>query len=199
MGNLFKKFKDHRYRRKNKRRLAEEAAGSVYGITVSTGTTSFSNDRLYLRALLNALIMFLTVYGMALSFIVPFKINTNTAFLAVFSAIMALYFSMINCKKSWQTIGYILFFFGFTAFIVIFRNFINSGLNGMLNDFYNVVSDKLDFSRIRTYNEMYEDMHFMAVTTFFMVMVSAMMLLVNFVFNNEQSPATLFVVAFPFL
>ena len=199
MGNLFKKFKDHRYRRKNKRRLAEEAAGSVYGITVSTGTTSFSNDRLYLRALLNALIMFLTVYGMALSFIVPFKIDTNTAFLAVFSAIMALYFSMINCKKSWQTIGYILFFFGFTAFIVIFRNFINSGLNGMLNDFYNVVSDKLDFSRIRTYNEMYEDMHFMAVTTFFMVMVSAMMLLVNFVFNNEQSPATLFVVAFPFL
>lgn len=169
------------------------------GISLQNETVEFSGTDRIKHALTNAVLMFGLVAGTAAAFANAFEIDYNQPMLFTFLALFAILLSCINCRKLWQNIGYLLFFVLFTFFLISYRQFINSGLNGVLNEFFEYVSDAWNMEATKTYNEAFEEQHYMTVTMFFLTVGLAVMLLINFVFNNEQSPLTVLILIFPFL
>lgn len=169
------------------------------GISLQNDTVQFSGTDRIRHALTNAVLMFGLVAGTTAAFAAAFEIDYNQPLLFAFYALLAVLLSCMNCKKLWQNIGYLLLFVLFTFFLVSYRQFINSGLNGVLNEFFEYVSDAWNMEATKTYNEAFEEQHYMTVTMFFLTVGMAVMLLINFVFNNEQSPLTVLFLIFPFL
>lgn len=169
------------------------------GISLQNDTVEFSGTGRIKHALTNAALMFGLVAGTTAAFSGAFDIDYNRPVLFSLYALCAVLLSCMNCRKLWQNIGYLLFFVLFTFFLVSYRQFINSGLNGVLNEFFEYVSDAWNMEATKTYNEAFEEQHYMTVTMFFLTVGMAVMLLINFVFNNEQSPLTVLILIFPFL
>ncbi len=169
------------------------------GVTINHEKVAFSGTDKFKHALVNALLMFAITAGTTGAFASAFEVEYNAPLLFAMYAVFALIFSLMNCNRTWQNIGYILFFILFTFFLITFRQFVNSGLNGFLNDFYEYLSDAWNMDVTKTYNEQFEEQHYMTITMLFFTVGVAVMLLINFVFNNEQSPLTVFILALPFL
>ncbi len=169
------------------------------GVTIEHEDVKFSGTDKVKHALINALLMFAITAGTTGAFASAFEIEYNAPMLFTLYLGFALIFSLMNCRRSWQNIGYILFFFLFTFLLIRYRLFVNSGLNGFLNDFYEHLSDIWNMDVTKTYNEQFESQHYMTITMLFFTVGVAVMLLINFVFNNEQSPLTVFIIIIPFL
>lgn len=199
MSDLISKFKQIWRSVIHREEVLTERAAIRSGISLQNTAVTFSGTDRIRHALTNALLMFGLVTGTTAAFAAAFKINYNQPMLFSLFALFAVLFSCMNCRKLWQNIGYLLFFFLFTFFLVSYRQFINSGLNGVLNDFFKYVSDAWNMEATKTYNEAFEEQHYMTVTMFFLTVGIAVMLLINFVFNNEQSPLTVLILIFPFL
>lgn len=177
----------------------QQRAAKRSGISVEGSTVEISGTSRLAHGLTNAVLMFGLVAGTTAAFAAAFEIDYNQPMLFALYALLAVFFSCMNCRRLWQNIGYLLFFVLFTVFLISYRQFINSGLNGVLNEFFEYLSDAWNMEATKTYNEAFEEQHYMTVTIFFLTVGAAVMLLLNFVFNNEQSPLTVLILIFPFL
>ncbi|MCR5742427.1 MAG: transglutaminase-like domain-containing protein [Lachnospiraceae bacterium] len=176
-----------------------QRAGQISGIYVVNKTAKFSGTDKLRHALTNAVLMFSIVTGLTVFLASSFKLQYNFTFTIGIYVILATLLSLMNVRKMWQNIGYVIVFIAFTFILITFRQYINSGLNGYLNDFYKFLSDYWEMDFQKTYNEQFEEQHVATVTAFLVTMGFAIMVLLNFVFNNEQSPLTVFVTIAPIL
>ncbi len=199
MPEFMNKLKDIWQRIFHREEVLAKRAAVRSGISLQSSSVEFSGTDRMKHALTKAVLMFGLVAGTTAAFAAAFEIQYNQPLLFSLFALFAALLSFMNCRKLWQNIGYLLFFVIFTFFLVSYRPFINSGLNAVLNDFFEYVSDAWNMEATKTYNEAFEEQRYMTVTMFFLIVGLAVMLLINFVFNNEQSPLTVLILIFPFL
>ena len=195
-GSSFRKALRRIFRREE---YLEEKAGLVSGIRVVNRSVKFSEDQKIKHALLNAVLLFSMVTGVTMAFADSFEIGYSLTAVVMSYGIFSLLLSLMNVRRAWQNIGYVLIFVIFTVVIIYFRNYINSGLNGFLNDFYVFISEYWDMDFEKTYTEAFAQQHEATITAFFISVGFVLMVLLNFVFNNEQSPLTVLLVVFPVL
>lgn len=120
-----------------------------------------------------AVIVCLLTSGSIGFFLSSISITYNPFFVNVAIIAMGFYFSYFYRTKRKENIGALLFFVVFTAFIIYFRNYVNSGFYAVVNKTVSRISDYFNTTGMKTYTERIADRN-LTVTVFAIVWAAAL-------------------------
>ncbi|HAP03911.1 MAG TPA: hypothetical protein DCQ87_07995, partial [Lachnospiraceae bacterium] len=120
-----------------------------------------------------AVIVCLLTSGSIGFFLSSISITYNPFFVNVAIIAMGFYFSYFYRTKRKENLGALLFFVVFTAFIIYFRNYVNSGFYAVVNKTVSRISDYFNTTGMKTYTERIADRN-LTVTVFAIVWAAAL-------------------------
>ena len=187
------KFKNKKEQaRQNKR---EELSRST-GILFSQGIDSDDESFPFLKYIINAIILYCSVYGCIISVYYSFELELNYRPAVIVCAVFSLIFSFMYMSQKAKIGVYLGILFSVIVGGLKYFVIINSGLNALVNNILKYIDTKKTLPFLREYTVMYGD-EYTAMTVTLCVLAVALMMFVNIFVSERMSLLALFLLTFP--
>ena len=147
------------------------------GVDIDSSIYESSENR-YLTLLIKGFICFLLSAGAIGSYLTALEIEYSQIVVNLFVLITALVCAILYHSWKSENLGYLVFFVVLATFLIIFKNYINSGFYAVINDTIEWASIYFDTEGLQYYNERIAN-RYVAITIAMIAIGIAMNVLLN--------------------
>ncbi len=183
-------------KREEKIKAREKQLAFQTGLYFSRSVTDSEKGFPFLKYIVNALILFGTVYGSAGCVISAFSLEINERPLIISCAAAAVLFSFMYVSFKTKVAAYLLFLFGVIYGGLKYFVIVNSGMSAIINNILKEIDRVSDLPFLREFTTFYED-EYTAMSVTVCVFAVSMMLFINIFVSEKMSPVMVFLLSFP--
>lgn len=163
------------------------------GLVIPEEVYDISENR-YMTLLIKGVVVYLLAAGGIGSYLTAIGSGFDQFLFNVIMLLTAILCAFLYHSWKSENLGYLIFFFIYSASIIFLKDFINSGFYAVINDTISVASDYFNTDGMTFYNERISDRYFAITISASMLGIAVNILLNNYILRRARYMVAIFIV-----